>query len=607
MMAGAGGSGHTNIYSPSTKLGPPAQRPLKVYAFDPSGGVKLGNYLDVNVRYEPLSPGPIGHRFAVVDYDGARKIYYEPVNLDDPMVLIRGGLEPSEADPRFHQQMVYAVASETLERFEAALGRRVHWRQPVGADGPNRLYLHPHAICQANAFYAPDAHAIMFGYFKAVQDNAGQNLPGQTVFTCLSHDIVAHETSHAVVDGIREYLMEPTNIDVPAFHEAFADLVALFRRFSHSETLVDTLQKTGGRLYDLNLEAAPGGSAGPLISAQIPQQNPLVALATQFGQASGLRGGLRSALGTPPNSDELRTKTEPHDRGSILVAAVFDAFFTIYMSRAAPHFQLYRGTGNSGDDIHPVLAQLLADLVAATADMFFGICVRALDYCPPVDLTFGDFMRAVITADFDLYPDDEWGVRDAIMQAFRLRGITPDDAAFFSEQGLCWPALSPGALETVDGLEFGDPNGLTKGEKDKDGGLLRAWAEKHRRRLGFAGDAELEVPSFHPVYRTDASGALKIDMIVEVVQTRRVPLVPGAPRPTSGPATMSVRSGVTLIIAKPPVSGGERDAPHVRYAIAKHWSAARETRQRAMATLQAVKPSKSSRFAIDFALLHGGV
>ncbi len=607
MASGAGGSGHTNIYSPSTKLEPPSQRPLKVYAFDPSRGVRLGNVMEVSVRYEPLAPGPVGHRFAVVDYDGARKTYYEPVNLDDPMVLIRGGLEPTEVDPRFHQQMVYAVATETLERFEAALGRRVHWRRPVGAEGPNRLYLHPHAICQANAFYAPDAHAIMFGYFKAVQDKAGQNLPGQTVFTCLSHDIVAHETSHAVVDGIREYLMEPTNIDVPAFHEAFADLVALFRHFSHSETLVDTLQKTGGRLYALDLRTAPGASAKPQISVDIPEQNPLVALATQFGQASGLRGGLRSALGTPPNSDELRTKTEPHDRGSILVAAVFDAFFSIYMNRATPHFQLYRAAGHTSDDIHPVLAQLLADLVATTADMFFAICVRALDYCPPVDLTFGDFLRAVITADFDLYPDDEWGVRDAIMQAFLLRGIMPDDASFFSERSLCWPRLSPGALPPVEGLLFGDPNGLTFEEANHDGDLLRAWVEKYRIELGFTGDAKLEVPSFHPVYRTDASGELKIDMIVEVVQTKRVPLVPDAPKPADGPATMSVRSGVTLIISKPPVFGGQRDAPHVRYAIAKHWTAARETRQRAMVTLQAVKPSTSSRFAIDFALLHGGV
>ncbi len=26
-------------------------------------------------------------------------------------------------------------------------------------------------------------------------------------------------------------------------------------------------------------------------------------------------------------------------------------------------------------------------------------CIRALDYCPPVDITFGDYLRAIITAE----------------------------------------------------------------------------------------------------------------------------------------------------------------------------------------------------------------
>ena len=58
--------------------------------------------------------------------------------------------------------------------------------------------------------------------------------------------------------GIREYFMEPTNIDVPAFHEAFADLAALFSHFAHKEALLDTLQKTGGRLFDFRLRPEAG-------------------------------------------------------------------------------------------------------------------------------------------------------------------------------------------------------------------------------------------------------------------------------------------------------------------------------------------------------------
>ena len=119
-------TGKPNIFAPSLKIPMPKQRPLKAFAYDPSRGLRLGNSMTLTIRYEKLAPGPVGDRFAVIDYDGAQKTYYAPVDLDDPAILIENGLDPSEVDPRFHQQMVYAVASETLERFEAALGRRVH-------------------------------------------------------------------------------------------------------------------------------------------------------------------------------------------------------------------------------------------------------------------------------------------------------------------------------------------------------------------------------------------------------------------------------------------------------------------------------------------------
>jgi hypothetical protein len=33
-------------------------------------------------------------------------------------LLANHGFDPSEADPRFHQQMVYAIASRTMQMFE---------------------------------------------------------------------------------------------------------------------------------------------------------------------------------------------------------------------------------------------------------------------------------------------------------------------------------------------------------------------------------------------------------------------------------------------------------------------------------------------------------
>src|SRR3990170_2374002 len=108
---------------------PPAKtRALRIYALDPLMAGNDQNCITVQVPYEPLGPGPVGERIEVIDYDPTARRYYSPVDLDHPHVLAQDGLPPSESDPRFHQQMAYAVVMTTLHRFEFALGRRVGWR-----------------------------------------------------------------------------------------------------------------------------------------------------------------------------------------------------------------------------------------------------------------------------------------------------------------------------------------------------------------------------------------------------------------------------------------------------------------------------------------------
>ena len=135
-------------------------------------------------------------KIEVVDYDSEHDCYYAPVDLNDPSILMQGGLEPNESDPRFHQQMVYAVAMKTIENFERALGRQIAFKRRPGQE---RLRIFPHAFHGANAFFDPKLNAVLFGYFRADKDDPGPNLPGQNVFTCLSHDIIAHEMTHAIV------------------------------------------------------------------------------------------------------------------------------------------------------------------------------------------------------------------------------------------------------------------------------------------------------------------------------------------------------------------------------------------------------------------------
>ncbi len=437
----------------------PKYRALRVYAFDPSRGRRLGNHMTVRVKYEPLRQELKGKQLHVIDFDATNECYYTPINLNSPSALVEGGLEPSESDPRFHQQMVYAVAMQTIDIFEKALGRdiRFSFSDPNGAR--NQLRIYPHAMYEPNAYYSRELGALLFGYFRASTEDAGTGLPGGTIFTCLSHDIVAHETTHSVIDTLRSAFMESSNPDVAAFHEAFADIVALFQHFSFEDVVRDTLRRSGGVLHRFNLTprggqaAAAGEESKIFIVGEMPEGNPLLDLARQFGESMGRRAALRSALGVPPDPQALENATEPHERGAVLVAAVFDAFFSAFMERSADLIRLARATAGGSDDIHPDVATRLASEAARTAKHFCTMCIRAIDYCPPVDITFGEFLRALITSDTMLYASDAHDYRETLIQAFRARGIYPDGVASLGEESLLWDKPAPGT-PICPGLRF---------------------------------------------------------------------------------------------------------------------------------------------------------
>lgn len=529
--------------------------------------------MTVPVPYERLRPGPSGARLSVIDYDATNDCYYDPVDLDDPRILIQNGLPPSESNPKFHQQMVYAVATKTIGYFESALGRPMRWRFRRHSRGnvENVLRIFPHGMEEANAYYSRELRALVFGYFAA-EEEAGSNLPGQTVFTCLSHDIIAHETTHALIDSLREGFMDDTGPDVGAFHEGFADIVALFQHFAIEDALLDTIQRTGGRLHMLALEPEqPRGPDEAQIVGNQTEANPMVELARQFGEALGQRAALRAAIGKKPDPRALDRLFEVHDRGAILVAAVFDAFFTVYLRRTADLLRVARSNGAriGPGDLHPDLAKRLAREAAKVAKHFCRLCIRALDCCPPVDITFGDFLRALVTADSDLVPDDPYGYRDALIQAFRLRGIRPDGVASLSEESLRWqPPQRPGRPPLrCDELVIDYVNRPNKQQLASTAQILSRFGKRHASALGLASGRGPQAFSYHPVRRVSPDGEIHLEFIAELLQVREFPVDAKQP---NGPK-MSVRGGTTLVMTC------EGD---VRYAVYKRLSNERIQAQR---------------------------
>jgi hypothetical protein len=572
----------------SAPVPPPAARKLRGYAFDPSLSIRLDtmsiNEIVYKVPWEAdLKVGPVGEYLEVVDYDPPSACFYEPVDLNQPNLLAQDGLAPSQGNPQFHQQMVYAVAMTTIHNFEQALGRKVLWRSHTdqGDDDTQqetfvqRLRIYPHAMREANAFYNPDKKALVFGYFNSTSYQPGTHLAGGIVFTCLSHDIVAHETTHAVLDGIQRRFIEPTHPDALAFHEAFSDIVALFQHFSFPEVLRQQIAKTRGNLASQNL---------------------LGQLAQEFGVAIGNYDTLRDAIGRVdpksgqwqpliPDPQDYLTIAEPHARGSILVAAVFDAFTAIYKARVADLLRI--ASGGSGvlasGALHPDLVNRLAMEAAKAAQHVLLMCIRALDYCPPVNLTFGDYLRALITADADIVPNDDRGYRVAFIEAFRRRGIYPHDVRNLAIESLGWPSAGDEEVEFFEGLAQKVGYVLDRKRLFTDRRSIFMEIDKYRHKLiEFIGSSEhrrngkkdlaglealtglalvkktqpadlmpghdprylLDVSGVFPVQRVGPDGDILNQLLVSITQVRKVPLDPAQKDSPS----IFFRGGCTLIL-----------------------------------------------------------
>jgi hypothetical protein len=503
-----------------------AARTLQIYAFDPQLGRRRRFRISIEVPYEELEhvtelgadgiaagghrrTRPRGRLLDVVDYDAASDRYYELVDLDAPEVLAAGGLQPKVDDPKFHQQMVYAVAMKVVANFERALGRRLQF---------DRLTVLPHAFRGRNAFFHADTDSLCFGYFRADPDDPGDNLPNQWIFTCLSHDIIAHEMTHAIIHRLRKRFIEATNPDVFAFHEAIADIVAIFQHFGFPGVLASAVQE--GR-------------------ADLSKPGPLLELARQFGYSTGAGSALRRAREeTGPDPDAYERTFEPHDRGSILVRAVFDAFFATYAARVEDLIRIATGgTGVLGEGyLQSDLVKRITDEAGDTAQRILDLCIRAFDYLPPVDVRFSDYLRALVTADMELNPEDPFDLRANLVDAFLAHGIHPEGVFSLNEESLLWDAPPEGALPDLDPFVLDRLTayeaqrwGATRKGRGRSDDLviqLHAYAVANHAALGLAEHSEhcpIAVEGFHTMFRVGGDGQLLTEAGVQFVQTPRTP------------------------------------------------------------------------------------
>jgi hypothetical protein len=470
---------------------PPRTRQLTILAQDPSVRRPDGAIVRTRIEIpaEELRPGPWGYRVQVVDYDSSTDTFYGPLETGLDGDPFEGATDDALlAHPGFHAQNVYALVMRTLARFEFALGRRVSW----GFYG-HHLQVAPHAFADANAFYSRDDHALMFGYFPG--------LHGRTVFSCLSHDVVVHETTHALLDGLRERYNDPSSPDQAAFHEGFSDVVALLSVFS--------LPRVVEVIIDL-ASPPPPGSDPKLISANAIdverlRDSGLLGLAEQMGQEMALVRGnaLRRSVKMTPSRDyyasrgEYEDYYEPHLRGEILVAATMNAFLTVWTERLKTVGRI------QGDCLD---RSRVVEEGATIADILLTMAIRALDYSPPVDLQFGDFLSALLTSDTEIRPDDSrYELRSCLLESFRSYGIAPSSDE--DGKGTWKPA--------PENLHY-ERTHFAAMQHDPDEVFRFIW--ENRQKLALCDDAYSRVLSVRPCVRIGPDGFTLHETVAEYFQ-----------------------------------------------------------------------------------------
>jgi hypothetical protein len=343
--------------------------------------------------------GPITERVAVLDFDehsgqllpGAR--FIPPQGAGWGKYDVHPPTLNSEIDREFIQVSVLATILKTMEFAERdrVLGRKLRW----AFDAPQLLVI-PQAGDWPNAYYERDTHSLQFFFFD--------DKNSRRIYTSLSRDIVAHETAHAILDGISPDLYDALSPQSLALHEAFADLTAVIMAM-HSPKLASTvLEQTNGSLRQ--------------------NSNAFSRIAEQFGREQRGSHSLRD-LHKEIRLDQVPSYT-PHELSLVLSSALYRALLDIVEKRRE------RLIAEEGANFANPEYSLSGKALAVGVQQFARMIFRALDYLPPGEISFADYGRAILAADKVAFPSDE-AYREFFREAFLRRRIVTDGNSLDSD------------------------------------------------------------------------------------------------------------------------------------------------------------------------------
>jgi hypothetical protein len=211
---------------------------------------------------------------------------------------------------------------------------------------------------------------------------------------------------------------------------------------------------------------------------------------------------LRRSIKLEPSKAHLNdpANAEPHARGEIFAAALLWSMLELWVSRI-------KQLGTFGRNRYNL--DMVIDEGVKVADHLLTMVIRALDYCPTVDLEFSDFLAALLTVDREVAPDDSrFNYRDVIVEMFGRFGIEPPGKT--TDSSGCWSTFADN-----DKIIYSKTN-FASMLRDKEEVFRFVW--ENRKILDIDDRADTEVTSVRPSIRQGPDGFMLHETICEYIQ-----------------------------------------------------------------------------------------
>jgi len=262
---------------------------------------------------------PFTHNISTGPADDRVVINGFTVKPDESGDFISGTYSEDELDA-VH---TFGIARYIIDVFEGSLGRPIHWSWEVGGKAePIAFSIRNNDI---NARYLKSAKTIELDFFGPPHDRK---------YYCRSVDIIAHETAHALLDGLKP-LWNKSNIETQGLIETFCDLAAMFFITSQLDLCEEVIKETNGDLKKESILTQFGVGYGsdqrnnsPIRSAlnrKIFKRN----LAYAYDFSAVLTGTLYELLCEMINNQSINSSVTAHllfETGQLWQAAIINAF-----------------------------------------------------------------------------------------------------------------------------------------------------------------------------------------------------------------------------------------------------------------------------------------